>query len=236
MKNKTPFWEKNNGKITIAQAGLLNFIEKQGYAKIKLSDEQYILGRIKNNRLRKTTIEDIASTIKLYLTKHKEYKVYEVFAKGIGSYINPGKFNLLKHIKLIDDRDEKDKGRFFFQNVFCEITNDEIKVLPYESLDFPIWENRIIGHDYNETDITKPGQFEIFCRHLAKDDKERFLCLKSFLGYLLHRNKDRGESRAIILYDENMGNDKANGGVGKTLLSEAISKCREVETFDGKGI
>ena len=81
------------------------------------------------------------------------------------------------------------------------------------------------------------GQFEKFCYNIAGTNEIRFQALKTIIGYLLHRNKEVGEPKAIIFYDERMGqNNQAHGGTGKTLLSQALSKCREVEIFDGKEI
>ena len=238
MKNKIIFWAEENGKIKIQQSKLIQFLEQQGFAKVKLNEESYINVRLRNNRMRKAVIEEMADTVKHYLLNVvKKDDVYEVFSKGFGTYLNNGKFALLKTIDLIDDRDEKNLARFFFKNVYCEITTEDIKVKSYDKLEFPIWENRVLNYEFNMPEDEEEGQFEIFCKHLAKEDDDRLTALRSFVGYLTHRNKDRGESKAVLLYDENMGlNDQAHGGTGKTLLGNAIRQCKEVVQFDGKDI
>ncbi|MAM29599.1 MAG: hypothetical protein CMC13_11310 [Flavobacteriaceae bacterium] len=237
-KNKIFWTTDEKEKIKIEQSKIVMYLEEKGFAKVKLSDEQYMLVRLKNNRIRKTAIEEMADIIKHYLLDVLgNDAVYEVFAKGVTTYLNKGKFSLLKTVDLVEDRDERDLARFFFKNVFCEITKNGIKVKPYSELEFPIWENRILDFEFKMPKNKTKGQFEAFCLYLAKEDELRLEAMRSFLGYLLHRNKDRGEDKAVILYDENMGlKGQANGRTGKTLLSQAISKCKQVEIFDGKEI
>ncbi|MBQ0739542.1 hypothetical protein J9332_35085 [Aquimarina celericrescens] len=232
---KTKFWITENGKTKIQQSKLIDFLELNGFAQIELNEENYINVRLNNNKVRKTSIKEMTDIIRQYLLEiEKNDLVYEVFSRGCGTYLNSSKLMLLKTIKLLDDRDERDLARFFFKNVFCEITKDNVEVKPYADLEFPIWENRVINYEF-EKPKNEDGQFKTFCKHLAKEDDNRLAALCSFIGYLTHRNKDRGENKAIMLYDENMGlNDEAQGRTGKTLISDAIKECKEVLKFDGK--
>jgi len=120
MKNNIIFWADENGKIKIQQSKLIQFLEQQGFAKVKLNEESYINVRLRNNRMRKAVIEEMADIVKHYLLKViKKDDVYEVFSRGFGTYLNNGKFALLKTIDLIDDRDERDLTRFSKINFFC---------------------------------------------------------------------------------------------------------------------
>jgi len=79
--------------------------------------------------------------------------------------------------------------------------------------------------------------FERFCLNLSGNSKERKDSLESIIGYLLHRNHDPSNSRAVIFIDENITFDgAANGGTGKSLLVSAIGHCRELVVIDGKGM
>lgn len=235
MKNKIIFWSEENGKIKIQQSKLIQFLELNGFAQIKLNEENYISVRLNNNRVRKTSIKEMTGLIRQYLLGiEKNDIVYEVFSRGCGTYLNNSKLMLLKTVKLLDDRDERDLARFFFKNVFCEITKESVEVKPYTELEFPIWESRVLNYEF-ELPKEEDGQFKTFCKHLAKEDESRLEALRSFIGYLSHRNKDRGENKAVILYDENMGlNDQAHGRTGKSLLSVALSECKEIVKYDGK--
>lgn len=231
------FWTNENGKATILHAKLIEFLEAEGFVRVLTSDVNCILGKIKNNRLRRVSENEIIETIKDYLLERDLREVFELFAKSIGSYISSRKLALLRSVELINDRDNKDDANFFFKNCYCNINKDIISVQKYENLPFIIWDKRIQDCDFKMPSDDDAGHFEQFCFNIAKKSPERFQALKTILGYLLHRNKDLGEPKAVILYDENMGlNGQAHGGTGKTLLSQALKRCRETVIYDAKAI
>jgi len=237
-KENFQFWKINEREgIKIINSKLLEFIESKGFATANLNSKSQILVQKQNNRMSIASEFDIDQIIKIYLEEKGQREVYETYIKGMGSYISKRKFNLLKRIDLVNDRDFKDSSNFFYKDCYCTVTKDSIKLKQYEELETPIWENRILNHSYSIPSDDSPGQFEVFCRNITDGSEERFNALKTILGYLLHRNKDVGESKAVIFYDEMMGfQNQAHGGTGKTLLSQALAKCREVEIFDGKEI
>jgi len=236
INEETPFWGNEGGSLKISNARLLRFIALNGFMRLKLSPTNYLLVKKKNNRIRISSEEEMIAFVGDYLKRKNEEAVYEIFVKGVGQYVSNKKLSFLPVGELPDDRDAKSSGVFYFQNCYCIVTDNEIVVKDYDDLPYVIWENRIINHEYNNIDDVV-GQFEQFCKNITNKDDSRFLSLKTILGYLLHRNKTREEAKAIILYDENMLlNDKTNGGTGKTLLSVALSKVRDLELFDGKSI
>ncbi len=227
---------EENGTIKILQSKLIDFLESQGFINVKLGTER-ILVQKKDNIISKSSTAEVVDVIRQNLVRRKLFREYEVFARGLTGYISTRKMELLNSIEVIDDRDEKDKCTFYFTNCFCEITADNIIVKTYDELKRPIWKNRIIQREFGEVSNSELGQFEIFCNNITGNTSERLKGLQSLLGYFLHRNKERGEQKAGIFYDEKMGVDgKAQGGTGKTLLSYALKQCREVEIFDGKGL
>lgn len=231
------FWEYVDGKPKISHTGLICFLEENGFMRLKLNEINYVLVKKWNNRLIETSVGEIVHFIKKYLIRLNVFDVYEVFAKGLGSYISISKLNLLALENLPNDRDDKFCSNFYFDNCYCNVTKEGINVLSYDNLPMIIWEKRVIKKDYLKLEKERIGQFEIFCRNITKESDERFLTLKTIIGFLLHRNREFGEMKAVILYDENMSfNNLANGGTGKTLLSQAINIFRDVETFDGKEI
>lgn len=231
------FWEYVEGKAKISHSRLIYFLEENGFMRLKLNEINFVLVKKKNNRLVETSIGEIVNFIKNYLIELKVLDVYEVFAKGLGSYISIAKLNLISLEELPNDRDNKFSSNFYFDNCYCNVTKEGISVLSYDNLPAVIWEKRVINKIYLKPENTQIGQFELFCRNITKDSEERFLALKTIIGFLLHRNREFGEMKAIIFYDENMSmNNFANGGTGKTLLSKAIDIFRDVESFDGKEI
>ena len=236
-KKENPFWENEEGKLKISNSELLNFLGANGFVRLKLSPTNYLLVKKKDNRIRLSSEEEMIAFVGDYLISKKEEKVYEAFVKSVGQYISTKKLSFLPEHELPDDRDFKDTGIFYFENCYCLVTKEGIEMKDYNTLSYVIWENRIIDFSYGISETSNIGQFEQFCINITKNDNSRFLTLKTILGYLLHRNKSRGEAKAIILYDENMLLDnKTNGGTGKTLLSDALSQVRDLELFDGKSI
>lgn len=231
------FWFINSkGDTKIIQTKLIDYIESLGFRKVKLSNDRYILVRLENNLVSKSSEPEIISLIRDHLVHSNENEAYEVFAKGLGAYIYGRKMDLLTEVELINDQDEFHYSRFYFQNGFVEVSKESVDYKSYEELESPIWRDRIIQREFTFPE-KQEGQFEQFCIDITGGKKERFFVLKSLLGYLLHRNKERGETQAIILYDEEMTNlIGANGGTGKTLLSQALKECRELVLFNGKEI
>ncbi|WP_281227591.1 primase-helicase family protein [Flavobacterium aquiphilum] len=231
-KKKEIFWTEN-GEPKIKHVGLLKFLEDIGYVKVKIGDNHYVFAKMVNNRLSEADEGQMANDIKDFLIQNEKQEVLEVFVKGVGSYITSKKLDMLPAIENINDRDDMKSSRFYFKNCFCEIDKNKISYCDYSILENPIWEKRIIQKLF--THCAEKGQFEKFCENITGQNQERLLALKTILGYLLHRNKEVGEPRAIILYDENMTqNNQAHGGTGKTLLSMALKECRDVAVFDAK--
>tara|TARA_Y100000588_G_C14198712_1_gene901457 strand:- start:790 stop:1818 length:1029 start_codon:yes stop_codon:yes gene_type:complete len=106
-----------------------------------------------------------------------------------------------------------------------------------KNFDGKIWSSRIIKKNCYVPLDNKQSQIKQFCYNISGKDENRFNSLKTIIGYLLHRNHDPANAKAIILIDENISSDdSANGGTGKSLLLQAIGKCREVVIMDGKNI
>ncbi|MBU2060731.1 MAG: hypothetical protein KKH44_02630, partial [Bacteroidetes bacterium] len=233
-KKKEIFWTENSAP-RILQVGLLNFLATAGYVKVNIGENNYVFAKMTNNRLSQATEGQMANEIRAHLIEEDKPEVLEIFVRGVGSYITSRKLDMLPTIANINDRDIRTGSRFYFKNSYCEIDKNGISQHDYSSLQNPIWEKRIIQNSF--TFQSGKGQFEEFFENITGKDTERALALKTILGYLLHRNKEVGEPKAIILYDEKMSeNNYANGGTGKTLLSMALKKCREVEIFDAKEI
>ena len=236
-KENKIFWNEEGKVATISHSKLIGFLNDEGFSKAKIDETNSILVKQVNNRIVRSSEESIKTVLQQHLIKHANDEVLETFTKGVGSYVSKGKLDLLNQTELIDDRDAKNSSNFFFKNLFCNVSGKGIQTLDYSELKFVIWENKVIKRNFNMPSGDIIGDFEIFCKNISFNDDERFLALKTMLGYLLHRNKDVGESKAIILYDEKMGlNKQAHGGTGKTLLSQALKECRELEIFDGKNM
>ena len=234
---ETVFWNKSNGSASkINHSELMKFFSLNGFYKLRM-DNNLIVIRDDNNRIEEVSDDDLIEFIKKYLIQKNEDEVLEVFTKGVSSYLSPRKMSFLDSTMKIEDRDGKDDSKIFFNNCYVFISKEGIKIKDYKDLNAKIWKSRILKRDFNFPKNDEKGQFEQFCFNISKKNSDRFLSLQTIIGYLLHRNKERGEVVAIILYDELMNsNGETNGRTGKTLISNAINELREVVAFDGKNM
>lgn len=238
QKKEVQFWTNEEGKTSkIIQSKLINNLNYAGYANLRINPTNYLLVKCLNNKLSKTSEHEIVKELNEFLKRNASEEVQEVFAKGVGNYVSAKKLSLLETLEFKKDRDPKDGSDFFFQNVFCRVSKDGIKVSDYRDLDFTIWENKIIKRNLIIPENDGLGHFEIFCNNLCFNDVNRFKAFKTMIGFLLHRNKELGEPKAVILYDEKMGlNKQAHGGTGKTLIIKALELCRECIYVSGKDL
>jgi hypothetical protein len=235
-KVSNPFWTvPSQGKLKINQSKLITFLERGGFYKSTTKSGKIVV-RVVKNIVSEAPDFKMIDYIKDYLNSKKEPEVLEVFSTGVSTYINKGKLNLLASVDIPIDKDPKDESWFYFKNTAVKVTKDIIELVDYNDLGHKIWGSRILDRDYIFSDGTK-SDFETFLFNLAGKDNKRFLALKSIIGYLLHRFQDKSTTKAIIFVDENMSFDgKANGGTGKTLITEAIGKMRDLVGVDGKNI
>ena len=231
-----PFWTvTSDGKVKIHQNQLIKFLEQGGFCKIPgkngISDV-----RVVNNIVSNAPDHEMIDYIKEYLTINKQLEVLETFSTGVSSYINRGKLKLLKTVDIPIDKDPKDESWFYYLNTAVKVTRDKIELVKYEHLPHKIWASRILQRDYLPSVGTK-SDFSNFLFNLAGQDQDRFIALLTIIGYLLHRYQNRSLTKAVIFVDENMSFDgKANGGSGKTLITQAIGEMRELVGIDGKSM
>ena len=238
MNNKSEFWTlDDNSKIKINQSKLINFLSESGFSKTKMRDGSIIYLREKGNIVSEVYDSDIIDFVSSYLKKVKKEDVLEAFSKGVSTYLSHSKLKLLNTTSLLNDRDQKDYSYFHFKNQSCQVGGGKIHSKGYEELPYKIWDKRIINRDFTPLNRNDVSQFEKFSFNISGRNEDRYLSLRTIIGYLLHRYQDPKNAKAIIFVDEKITFDgEANGGTGKTLLVKAIGMCREMIVMDGKSL
>lgn len=241
MKSTTTpdkFWKLDeNGKSIIIQSKFIDFLNESGFAKAEISKTDYVLVQVRDNLVREISDYIIVNYVQDYLKKIDEKDVLEAFSKGVSNYVSKAKLRLLNTEELVNDRDESDLSSFYFENICCQVGNSSITEKEYSEFSGKIWESRLIPHNFMLPLTLQKSQFEVFCHNLSGKDENRFIALKTNIGYLLHRFNNPGNARAVIFLDENISFDgTANGGTGKSLLLQGIGKCRELVVMDGKNL
>lgn len=229
------FYEILNATPRIIHYKLIKFLEINGFAKMNFNGVN-VLVRIIDNIIYEVNEGDISTFVTDYLIKQNELLVLECFVKGIATYLNARKYQLLKTINSISDKDPKDASWTYFKNTAVKVTKDRVELIPYSALNHKIWNTRILNREFAKFQ-TDRGQFSDFVLKLSKSNFKRFLAIQTALGYLMHRYNNPSLCKAIILIDENISPDgTTNGGTGKTLLYKALSLCKEGISIEGKNL
>ena len=235
-ETKSTFWTLDaNGKVKINQIALTKFLQNGGFFKMTSKNSTSIV-RVRDNKVTEVADYEMVDFIKEFLLDNKHDGILEAFSNGIPNYLNTKKLDLLDTVVISDNRDSRDSSWFYYKNAAVLVSEKGLQVIKYVDLPMRIWESRIIDRGYVPSDGGK-SDFEEFIYNIAGRNDDRFLALKSIVGYLLHRYQDPSVTRAVILVDENISFDgTANGGTGKTLITEAVGKMRELVGMDGKNI
>jgi hypothetical protein len=90
----------------------------------------------------------------------------------------------------------------------------------------------VIDRDFAICEVTE-CDFKTFVSNIAGDDSQRVSSMESTIGFLMHGYKNPSYCPAIILNDEVIS-DNPEGGTGKGLFVNALSKIKKTVTIDGK--
>lgn len=246
--------------IIINRLSFLYFLTEKGFAKIYPNDNHQFV-RIENNIVRPMTVGKIQDFVFTWMNQQPqeliEYgddyltrdDVINKLLTGINIYFSEKYLATLPTVDLVDEPQSPDVGLFYYSNGVVEVTKSNIRVLPYDSIKWNVWDAQIINREFNIK--TKPDfekcdfrNFMLMLSSVTHDDgmdqvkKEqmtisRFESLISCTGYLLHGYKNPAQAKAIILLDQNETDDP-QGGTGKGLYSKAIGQIKKMLTIDGK--
>ena len=81
--------------------------------------------------------------------------------------------------------------------------------------------------------ITEKCDFKKFISNINASDEPRVRSMESTLGFLMHGYKNLSFCPAVILNDEVIS-DNPEGGTGKGLIMNALSKMKKLVVIDGK--
>jgi hypothetical protein len=128
--------------------------------------------------------------------------------------------------------DTADTCYLYFKNKVVKVNKTSIEEIEYLNIDGYVWRKQVIDRDFNFADH-HDSVFRKFIWLIAGQDDERYNSFKSVVGYLLHSFKTSSNNKAIIFNDETIS-ENPNGGSGKGLFWNALSKMKKVASIDGK--
>ena len=134
------------------------------------------------------------------------------------------------NIEIMEDTQED--CYLYFKNCAVKITENLVEKIDYVDINGVVWKKQIIDRDFEEVDHHK-SEYRKFMWLICGKDAEKYNSLKSVIGYLLHSFKTSASNKAIILNDETIS-ENPNGGSGKGVFCNAISKMKKLSSIDGK--
>jgi hypothetical protein len=243
----TKFWNLSSGSNKIDPEALFLFLKEKGFYTLQYYEENKILVRIEDKKVKSVNKDDVHQFCYDYINSGFKFGSADERTQVIKSFFDSGKYFsqdnllLLESIEINEVADTQDTSYLFFNNCYVQINADKIEKLSYENMDGLVWEEDLINHDFEPDDMSSyepKGEFYEFFQDLTKNPNKRIELqnrdsLTTIIGYLIHRYKDPAIPKAIILMDT-YKDGNPQGGTGKGLFSNSISRVRKIAFQDGK--
>jgi hypothetical protein len=227
------FWFKSDkGSISIIHYLFKSFLEDNGFFKfVPEGSKDFILVRVTNNLIENTSETEIKDFVLDYLENVDDMSVYNYFADKT-RFFKDDFLSLLSSVDVYFIEDTKDTAYLYYRNCAVKVTMKDIIMIDYMDLGGYIWKDQIIDRDFDICDSNE-CDYKTFVANIAGDDEQRIKSMESTIGYLMHGYKNLSYCPAVILNDEVI-TDNPEGGTGKGLFVNGISKMKKFAMIDGK--
>ncbi len=228
------FWSKTEkGVIKITHILFKQFLEDNGFYKYcPEGGKNYIFVKVTNNLIDHTDEKSIKDFILNYLIELDDISIYNYFADQT-RFFREEFLTLLSTIDIYFIEDTKNASYLYYLNCAVKITKDDITTLDYLDLGGYVWKDHVINRNFNSCNVSKDFSFKKFISNICKSEEDRVSSMESTIGFMMHGYKNLSYCPAIILNDEVIS-DNPEGGTGKGLFMNALSKMKKVVTIDGK--
>jgi hypothetical protein len=233
-ESKNIFWTKSDkGVVTLIHYDLKRFLEENGYRKyVPEGNKGFIFVRINQNLIEMCSEDDIKDFVLNHiLTNFQDLSVYNFFADKT-RFFREDFLSMLDSISIYFVEDTKDEAYLYYRNGVVKVTKNEVILLNYEDLGGYIWSDQVIQRDF----IFCPSDecdYKTFIRNIGGHDDKRVASIESTIGFVLHAFKNGGYCPAVIINDEVIS-ENPEGGTGKGLFMNGISRMKKLVTIDGK--
>ena len=231
---KQIFWAVNDrGAIRVVHILLKQFLEDNGFYKFcPEGGKNYIFVKVTNNLIDHTSEKEIKDFILTHLYELDDISIYNYFADNT-RFFKEEFLSMLSTIDIYFIEDTKDAAYLYYKNCAVKITKDEIIPIDYLDLGGYVWKDHVIDRNFVVCDVTEGCDYRKFISNICGSDEGRIDSMESTIGFMLHAYKNLSYCPAIILNDE-LISDNPEGGTGKGLFMNALSKMKKVVTIDGK--
>jgi hypothetical protein len=228
------FWDRNDrGVIKVIHVQFKQFLEDNGFYKYcPEGGKNYIFVKVTNNLIDHTSEKEIKDFVLTHLLELDDIGVYNYFADNT-RFFKEEFLSLLSTIEIYFIADTKDASYLYYKNCAVKISKEGVITLDYLDLGGYVWKDHVIDRNFNICSVTERCDFKKFVSNINGGDEQRVKSMESTLGFLMHGYKNLSFCPAIILNDEVIS-DNPEGGTGKGLLMNALSKMKKLVVIDGK--
>jgi hypothetical protein len=231
---KQTFWTKNDrGVVRIVHIQFKQFLEDSGFYKYcPEGGKNYVFVKVTNNLIDHTSEKEIKDFVLNHLLELDDITVYNYFADNT-RFFKEEFLSMLSTIDIYFIEDTKDSSYLYYKNCAVQITKDEVMPIDYLDLGGYVWKDHVIDRNFNMCNVTQRCDYKQFIKNICAGEEGRVMSMESTIGFLLHGYKNLSFCPAVILNDEVIS-DNPEGGTGKGLFMNALSKMKKVVTIDGK--
>jgi len=221
------------GGLSLNHYVFRDFLVDNGYYKYYPNgSKNFIFVRKISNRVSNITEQYIKDFVLGYIDDHiGDERLWNFFADKT-KFFKEDFLSFLPEIKIEFVKDTPDCSYIFYQNVVVKATKSMIQQIKYEDLHGWVWEDQMIDRNYQKSK-SDDCDFKVFVKNISGNEPDRIKSVESTIGFLIHNYKDPSYCPAVILNDETIS-DKPEGGTGKGILGQGISKIRKMVVIDGK--
>jgi hypothetical protein len=231
---KQTFWDRNDkGVIRIIHIQFKQFLEDNGFYKYcPEGGKNYVFVKVTNNLIDHTSEKEIKDFVLNHLLELDDIAVYNYFADQT-RFFREEFLSMLSTIDIYFIADTKAAAYLYYKNCAVKITKDGVSTLDYLDLGGYVWNDHVIDRNFVMCGVSNDFDFKKFVSNINGGDEGRIKSMESTLGFLLHGYKNLSFCPAVILNDEVIS-DNPEGGTGKGLLMNALSKMKKLVVIDGK--
>ena len=227
------FWAKSDkGVVKIVHLLFKMFLEDNGFYKYcPEGGNNYVFVKVTNNLIDHTSEKEIKDFVLDHLLELDDMYVYNYFADNT-RFFKDEFLSLLATIDIYFIEDTKSESYLYYRNCAVKTTRNQVIEIDYLDLGGYVWKDQIIDRNFIKCN-TNDCNYKTFIHNISANDKKRIGSMESTVGFLLHGYKNVGYCPAVILNDEVIS-DNPEGGTGKGLFMQALSKMKKLVSIDGK--
>ena len=231
---KQTFWDRNDkGVVKIIHIQFKQFLEDNGFYKFcPEGGKNYVFVKVTNNLIDHTSDKEIKDFVLNHLLELDDIGVYNYFADQT-RFFKEEFLSLLSTIEIYFIGDTKDASYLYYKNCAVRITREGVALLDYIDLGGYVWKDHVIDRNFVKCSVSESFDFKKFVSNINGGDEGRIQSMESTIGFMLHGYKSLGFCPAVILNDEVIS-DNPEGGTGKGLIMNALSKMKKLVVIDGK--